>query len=238
KKPQSSRMASQLAFMMIEYIRRAGVGARGAKRAEVGWILEDNQGMVAIADALGSKVNREHRIYSEHLEGVAYDGQGNLHAGVPVGQGGVGPPGIKMRGAKPIKQTTAPLGRVLVVEDDPVQGMALEAALSDAGATSVVICPSIACTMTALEEGPADAIVLDVHLADRDDGWALAELVDVLGPKRPRIVFSTASPEDIPPEVAEMGPVFAKPYDPAQLAEVLASGAKRGLFQRLRNAIG
>ena len=34
-----------------------------------------------------------------------------------------------------------------------------------------------------------------------------------------------------------MGPVFAKPYDPAQLAEVLASGARRGLFARLRDAI-
>jgi hypothetical protein len=67
QKLQASRMASQLAFMMIEYIRRAGVGEHGAKRAEVGWILEDNQGMVAIADAIGSKVNREYRIYSKEL---------------------------------------------------------------------------------------------------------------------------------------------------------------------------
>ena len=129
------------------------------------------------------------------------------------------------------------LGRVLVVEDDPIQSMALEAALLDAGASEVVVCPSIACTMDSLEQGPADAVVIDVHLTDRDDGWALAELVDMLGPKRPRIVFSTGSPEDIPPDIAEMGPVFEKPYDPAQLAEVLASGANAGLFARLRNAI-
>jgi hypothetical protein len=67
QKLQGSRMASQLAFMMIEYIRRAGVGEHGARRAEVGWILEDNQGMVAIADAIGSTVNREYRIYSKDL---------------------------------------------------------------------------------------------------------------------------------------------------------------------------
>jgi hypothetical protein len=67
QKLQASRMASQLAFMMIEYIRRAGVGRHGAKRAEVGWILEDNQGMVAIADAIGSTVNREYRIYGKAL---------------------------------------------------------------------------------------------------------------------------------------------------------------------------
>ena len=67
QKLQASRLASQLAFMMIEYIRRFGVGQHGAKRAEVGWILEDNQGMVAIAEAIGSRVNREYRIYSKDL---------------------------------------------------------------------------------------------------------------------------------------------------------------------------
>ena len=125
------------------------------------------------------------------------------------------------------------LGRIIVVEDDPIVAMALEAALGDVGATEVVICPSIARTMEALEAGPAAAIVLDVHLADRDDGWALAELADMLGPKPPYIVFATGAPQDIPPEVAEMGPVFEKPYDPAQLAEALASGTQRGLFSRL-----
>lgn len=67
RKLQASRVASQLAFMMIEYIRRAGVNEHGAERAEVGWILEDNQGMLAIADAIGSKVNREYRIYAKDL---------------------------------------------------------------------------------------------------------------------------------------------------------------------------
>ncbi len=66
-KYQNSRMASQLAFMMIEYIRRYSVGRFDAERAEVGWILEDNQGMVAIADAIGAKVNREYRLYQKQL---------------------------------------------------------------------------------------------------------------------------------------------------------------------------
>ncbi|MCJ2184115.1 N-acetyltransferase [Novosphingobium sp. 1949] len=67
KKLQASRLASQLAFMMIEYIRRAAVAKFGARRAEIGWILEDNQGMVAIADAIDSSVNREYRIYEKAL---------------------------------------------------------------------------------------------------------------------------------------------------------------------------
>jgi CheY-like chemotaxis protein len=127
----------------------------------------------------------------------------------------------------------ARLGKVLVVEDDPIVALAMETALLDAGAAEVVLCPSIACTMEELERGPPAAIVLDVHLADRSDGWALAELADLLGPKPPYIVFATGAPQDIPPEVAELGPVFEKPYDPVQLAEVLVSGVKRGLFARL-----
>jgi GNAT superfamily N-acetyltransferase len=67
KKLQSSRIASQLAFMMIEYIRRSAVDTFGGKRGEIGWILEDNQGMIAIADAIDSRINREYAIYEKKL---------------------------------------------------------------------------------------------------------------------------------------------------------------------------
>jgi hypothetical protein len=67
KRLQASRLASQLAFMMIEYIRRSAVGKLGAKTAEIGWVLDDNQGMIAIADAIDSKVNREYVIYQKAL---------------------------------------------------------------------------------------------------------------------------------------------------------------------------
>ena len=64
---QSSRMASQLAFMMIEYIRRASVAHYGASRGEIGWILEDNQGMNSIATAINSHVNKVYDIYGRDL---------------------------------------------------------------------------------------------------------------------------------------------------------------------------
>ncbi|MEZ5742304.1 MAG: N-acetyltransferase [Sphingomonadaceae bacterium] len=67
KSLQNSRMASQLAFMMIEYIRRPAVDVFGAETAEIGWILDDNQGMIAIADAIRSDINREYRIYQKDL---------------------------------------------------------------------------------------------------------------------------------------------------------------------------
>ncbi len=67
KSLQASRMASQLAFMMIEYIRRATVANYGGKRAEIGWILDDNQGMNSIAREIHSKVNKEYVIYDKVL---------------------------------------------------------------------------------------------------------------------------------------------------------------------------
>ncbi|HEX7752067.1 MAG TPA: N-acetyltransferase [Novosphingobium sp.] len=67
KRLQASRLASQLAFMMIEYIRRAAIATYGSKRSEIGWILEDNQGMVAIADAIGSRVNKQYNLYAKVL---------------------------------------------------------------------------------------------------------------------------------------------------------------------------
>ncbi len=67
KKHQASRLASQLAFMMIEQIRRNAVANYGAQRGEIGWVLDDNQGMNAIADAIESRVNKEYTIYEKAL---------------------------------------------------------------------------------------------------------------------------------------------------------------------------
>jgi hypothetical protein len=67
KRLHSTRLASQLAFMMIEQIRKAGTGHYGIVRAEVGWVLEDNGPMISIAQAIESEVNRIYRIYEKPL---------------------------------------------------------------------------------------------------------------------------------------------------------------------------
>ena len=67
RKYQATRLASQLAFMMIEHIRQNAVVNYGFTRGEIGWILEDNQGMVAIADAIGCALNKEYSIYEKPL---------------------------------------------------------------------------------------------------------------------------------------------------------------------------
>lgn len=67
QKYQGTRMASMLAFMMIEYIRRTAVPVHGAKFAEIGWILDDNGPMVSIAQAIDSKLEKTYRIYESPL---------------------------------------------------------------------------------------------------------------------------------------------------------------------------
>ncbi|MGE5952506.1 MAG: N-acetyltransferase, partial [Qipengyuania vulgaris] len=67
KEFQNSRLASQLAFMMIEFIRRNATADYGSKRGEIGWILDDNKGMIAIADTIEASINREYVIYEKTL---------------------------------------------------------------------------------------------------------------------------------------------------------------------------
>jgi len=67
KEFQNSRLASQLAFMMISSIRENARAKYASERAEIGWILEDNQGMVAIAETIKSEINREYAIYEKPL---------------------------------------------------------------------------------------------------------------------------------------------------------------------------
>ena len=127
---------------------------------------------------------------------------------------------------------------VLVVEDDAILAMNIEEALADAGVKQVELTASTEAALAALRSETPDAIVLDVHLSDRDDGWAIAELLRTLGPNRPRIVFSTGAPDDIPADIAEMGAVLEKPYDVAQLIDVLREPKRVGLISRLRGALG
>jgi hypothetical protein len=67
KKLHQSRLASQLAFMLIEYTRRDCVGKFGIKIGEFGWILEDNKGMLSIAQLPGAKINHRYRIFEKAL---------------------------------------------------------------------------------------------------------------------------------------------------------------------------
>jgi len=67
RKLHHSRLASMLAFMLIEYTRRDCVGKFGINVGEFGWILEDNKGMLSIAELPGAHINHRYRIYEKQL---------------------------------------------------------------------------------------------------------------------------------------------------------------------------
>ena len=67
KKLHGTRLAGQLAFMLIEKIRIASREKYGVQRGEFGWILEDNQGMMSIAQLPGADTNHVYRIYEKAL---------------------------------------------------------------------------------------------------------------------------------------------------------------------------
>jgi hypothetical protein len=67
KKLQGSRIAGQLAFMLIDSIRLACVKTYGVHYGEFGWVLEDNQGMMSIAETAGANINHTYRIYQRSL---------------------------------------------------------------------------------------------------------------------------------------------------------------------------
>jgi hypothetical protein len=67
KRLHGTRLAGQIAYTLIEYIRRACVEHYGVKRGEFGWVLEDNQGMMSIAELPGATINHRYRVYRKTL---------------------------------------------------------------------------------------------------------------------------------------------------------------------------
>lgn len=128
-----------------------------------------------------------------------------------------------------------PLGRALVVEDDGLIAMDIAAALGDAGASPVLVCATIAAAMIELEQAVPALLVLDVHLADRDDGWALAELAHQLAETPPLVMFTTASPEMIPPSAASLGHILPKPFRTEELVALAHRQSGGGLLARIRD---
>ena len=63
---QHSRLGPTLAFMVIDAVRKA-LHARGVKDVEMGWILEDNDGMRNIIETIGGKAYKRYRMYQKEL---------------------------------------------------------------------------------------------------------------------------------------------------------------------------
>ena len=63
---QNSRLGPTLAFMVIDAVRKA-MHARGVVDVEMGWILEDNDGMRNIIETIGGEAYKRYRVYEKEL---------------------------------------------------------------------------------------------------------------------------------------------------------------------------
>jgi hypothetical protein len=63
---QHSRLGPTLAFMVIDAVRKA-LHARGVTDVEMGWILEDNDGMCNIIETIGGVAYKRYRVYQKEL---------------------------------------------------------------------------------------------------------------------------------------------------------------------------
>ena len=136
--------------------------------------------------------------------------------------------------AQPVlKNTLPPIGHVLIVEDDSLLSLAMEQALSDGGASKVTVCAGTQQALEVLREAKPQVVVLDVHLADSDEGYEIAELLSAIGPNPPKIIFSTGAPQDIPEDIASLGAILEKPYNPERLVELAREPRRKGLLALL-----
>lgn len=63
---QHSRLGPTLAFVVIDAVRRE-LHQRGVRQVEMGWILEDNDGMRNIIESIGGVAYKRYRVYEKAL---------------------------------------------------------------------------------------------------------------------------------------------------------------------------
>lgn len=114
--------------------------------------------------------------------------------------------------------------RVMVVEDEPLVAMAMEAELSAAGYTVVGPAGNLAAARQLVAEQICDAALLDVDLSD----GPTAELAEELTRKDIPFAFATGYGENVSPPGLPDVPILRKPLDPAQLLAVVAGLLRTG----------
>jgi DNA-binding response OmpR family regulator len=109
--------------------------------------------------------------------------------------------------------------RVLVLEDEPIVAMDIEATLSDAGFTVPPVIPSIADALKWLDANVPDVVILDIHLQDGSCADVVRRLVEK---EVPFVVFTGSGPdeENVDP-VFKTGLWIEKPAPAEQIVAVV-----------------
>lgn len=111
--------------------------------------------------------------------------------------------------------------RVMLVEDDPMLLMALEAMMADFGCQVAGTAMSVDAALSLARETTFDLAVLDVNLR----GELVTPVALTLAERRIPFVFATAFNVSIMPSLADR-PLVPKPYKPEEIELALASALK------------
>lgn len=113
------------------------------------------------------------------------------------------------------------LKTALIVEDDALIALATEEIVRSEGFDRIEVCSSAKAAVECLASLAPALLVLDAGLADRDDGWMIAEVARETISPPPKMLFVTGSPDAIPPEIARLGIILAKPCSEDQLRRAI-----------------
>jgi DNA-binding response OmpR family regulator len=118
---------------------------------------------------------------------------------------------------------------VLVIEDDPaIQGI-IEDALAEGGfEPAIAASGEEAVTLLKGQKGTYCALVTDIGLVARIDGWEIARQAREIDPAFPVIYMSGASAEQWPSRGVPNSVMLVKPFAPAQLLTAVSNLLNRG----------
>jgi DNA-binding response OmpR family regulator len=112
---------------------------------------------------------------------------------------------------------------ILVIEDDPPIQMVVEDALADGGFEPAIV-PSGEEAVTLLKSGLTNyrALVTDINLRGRLDGWAVAKQAREIDPEIPILYITAAHADKWPSHGVPDSVLLTKPFAPAQLVTAVS----------------
>jgi DNA-binding response OmpR family regulator len=113
---------------------------------------------------------------------------------------------------------------ILVVEDDQLIQSLVEEALSDGGFTTAIVASGEeALTLLNGNKDKYRALVTDISLDGKIEGWEVARHAGEIDPEYPVIYTSGASAEDWASKGVPNSVMLAKPFAPAQLVTAISN---------------
>lgn len=109
--------------------------------------------------------------------------------------------------------------RVLILEDEPIVAMDVEATLSDAGFEVPAVIPRVADALAWLQDNIPDVVLLDINL---QDGPCVGVVHHLVEKSVPFVVFTGSAPEedDVDP-IFKTGPWIEKPAPAGRIVAVI-----------------